>query len=126
MELLEVQLVNARLKPLVMRPDNRDKHIVNVSAVEGQFYRNFKTTRHPQVLDRISGWPVRVVRVGIAARQSIHALRHQIRQRMGGPARVARIDQAAGQPRRQPQVAIDTYASRHGGCVRSYLRQAVS
>ena len=25
----------------------RDKHIVNVSAVEGQFYRNWKTTRHP-------------------------------------------------------------------------------
>src|SRR3546814_4208345 len=25
----------------------RDRHIVNVSAVEGQFYRNFKTTRHP-------------------------------------------------------------------------------
>ena len=24
-----------------------DKHIVNVSAMEGQFYRNFKTTQHP-------------------------------------------------------------------------------
>ena len=54
-ELLEVQLVNAiapfilnaRLKPLMMRTPNRDKHIVNVSAVEGQFYRKFKTTRHP-------------------------------------------------------------------------------
>jgi NAD(P)-dependent dehydrogenase (short-subunit alcohol dehydrogenase family) len=54
-ELLEVQLVNAiapfiinaRLKPLMLRSSNRDKHIVNVSAVEGQFYRNFKTTRHP-------------------------------------------------------------------------------
>ncbi len=54
-ELLETQLVNAiapfiinaRLKPLMLRTDNRDKHIVNVSAVEGQFYRNFKTTRHP-------------------------------------------------------------------------------
>ncbi|MEQ1691744.1 MAG: SDR family oxidoreductase [Gemmatimonas sp.] len=54
-ELLEVQLVNAiapfiinaRLKPLMMRTPNRDKHIVNVSAVEGQFYRNNKTTRHP-------------------------------------------------------------------------------
>lgn len=54
-ELLEVQLVNAvapfvlnaRLKPLMLRTDNRDKHIVNVSAVEGQFYRNAKTTRHP-------------------------------------------------------------------------------
>jgi NAD(P)-dependent dehydrogenase (short-subunit alcohol dehydrogenase family) len=54
-ELLEVQLVNAvapfifnaRLKPLMARTPERDKHIVNVSAVEGQFYRNFKTTRHP-------------------------------------------------------------------------------
>jgi len=54
-ELLEVHLVNAvapfvfnaRLKPLMVRTPGRDKHIVNVSAVEGQFYRNFKTTRHP-------------------------------------------------------------------------------
>jgi NAD(P)-dependent dehydrogenase (short-subunit alcohol dehydrogenase family) len=54
-ELLEVQLVNAvapfvinaRLKPLMLKMANRDKHIVNVSAVEGQFYRNQKTTRHP-------------------------------------------------------------------------------
>ncbi|MEK9505313.1 SDR family oxidoreductase [Gemmatimonadota bacterium Y43] len=54
-ELLEVQLVNAvapfilnaRLKPLMLRTPERDKHIVNVSAVEGQFYRNSKTTRHP-------------------------------------------------------------------------------
>jgi NAD(P)-dependent dehydrogenase (short-subunit alcohol dehydrogenase family) len=59
-ELLETQLVNAiapfiinaRLKPLLLRtpdgePARRDKHIVNVSAVEGQFYRNFKTTKHP-------------------------------------------------------------------------------
>ena len=54
-ELLEVQLVNAiapfilnaRLKLLMLRTSERDKHIVNVSAVEGQFYRKFKTTRHP-------------------------------------------------------------------------------
>ena len=54
-ELLEVHLVNAvapfvfnaRLKPLMLRTPERDKHIVNVSAVEGQFYRTFKTTRHP-------------------------------------------------------------------------------
>jgi NAD(P)-dependent dehydrogenase (short-subunit alcohol dehydrogenase family) len=54
-ELLETQLVNAvapfvlnaRLKPLMLRTAERDKHIVNVSAVEGQFYRRFKTTRHP-------------------------------------------------------------------------------
>ena len=54
-EFLEVQLVNAiapflfnaRLKPLMLRTPERDKHIVNVSAVEGQFYRIAKTTRHP-------------------------------------------------------------------------------
>jgi NAD(P)-dependent dehydrogenase (short-subunit alcohol dehydrogenase family) len=54
-ELLEVHLVNAiapfiinaRLKPLMMRTPERDKHVVNVSAVEGQFYRRFKTARHP-------------------------------------------------------------------------------
>jgi NAD(P)-dependent dehydrogenase (short-subunit alcohol dehydrogenase family) len=54
-ELLEVHLVNAvapfilnaRLKPLMLRAAERDKHIVNVSAVEGQFYRKSKTTRHP-------------------------------------------------------------------------------
>ncbi len=54
-ELLEVQLVNAvapfilnaRLKPLMLKVSSRDKHIVNVSAMEGQFYRRFKTTRHP-------------------------------------------------------------------------------
>ncbi len=54
-ELLETQLVNAvapfvlnaRLKQLMTRTPERDKHIVNVSAVEGQFYRKFKTSRHP-------------------------------------------------------------------------------
>jgi len=54
-EMLEVQLVNAvapflfnaRLKPLMLRTPGRDKHIVNVSAMEGQFYRTSKTTRHP-------------------------------------------------------------------------------
>ncbi|HUQ98786.1 MAG TPA: SDR family oxidoreductase [Gemmatimonadaceae bacterium] len=54
-ELLEVHLVNAiapfilnaRLKPLMIRTPERDKHIVNVSAVEGQFYRSHKTVRHP-------------------------------------------------------------------------------
>jgi NAD(P)-dependent dehydrogenase (short-subunit alcohol dehydrogenase family) len=54
-ELLEVQLINAvapfvlnaRLKQLMLRTPDRDKHIVNVSAMEGQFYRNFKTVRHP-------------------------------------------------------------------------------
>jgi NAD(P)-dependent dehydrogenase (short-subunit alcohol dehydrogenase family) len=54
-ELLEVHLVNAvapfvlnaRLKPLMLRTPERDKHIVNVSAMEGQFYRTHKTDRHP-------------------------------------------------------------------------------
>lgn len=54
-ELLEVHLVNAvapfilnaRLKPLMLATAERDKHVVNVSAVEGQFYRTAKTTRHP-------------------------------------------------------------------------------
>ena len=31
----------------MLKTPERDKHIVNVSAVEGQFYRTFKTTRHP-------------------------------------------------------------------------------
>ena len=54
-ELLEVTLVNAiapflldaRLKPLMLRTPERDKHVVNVSAMEGQFYRAFKTDKHP-------------------------------------------------------------------------------
>jgi NAD(P)-dependent dehydrogenase (short-subunit alcohol dehydrogenase family) len=54
-ELFEVHLVNAiapfvlnaRLKPLMLRTPEADKHIVNVTAVEGQFYRKSKTTRHP-------------------------------------------------------------------------------
>jgi NAD(P)-dependent dehydrogenase (short-subunit alcohol dehydrogenase family) len=54
-EMLEVQLVNAvapfilcaRLKPLMLRTDNRDKHIVNVSAMEGIFSRGTKTDKHP-------------------------------------------------------------------------------
>jgi NAD(P)-dependent dehydrogenase (short-subunit alcohol dehydrogenase family) len=54
-ELLEVHLVNAiapyilnaRLKPLMVRTPGRHKHIVNVSAMEGQFYRATKTDKHP-------------------------------------------------------------------------------
>ena len=54
-ELLEVHLVNsvapfvlnARLKPLMLRSAHRDKHIVNVSAMEGVFYRAFKRDTHP-------------------------------------------------------------------------------
>ncbi|MEO7773880.1 MAG: SDR family NAD(P)-dependent oxidoreductase [Steroidobacteraceae bacterium] len=54
-ELLEVQLVNAiapftlnaRLKPLLLRAPGAHKHVVNVSAMEGQFYRTTKTDKHP-------------------------------------------------------------------------------
>jgi NAD(P)-dependent dehydrogenase (short-subunit alcohol dehydrogenase family) len=54
-ELLEVHLVNAvapfvlsgKLKPLMVRERTFDKHIVNVSAMEGQFYRDHKTDKHP-------------------------------------------------------------------------------
>ncbi len=54
-EMLEVQLVNSiapfvlnsRLKPLMLAVETHDKHIVNVSAMEGQFNRALKTTRHP-------------------------------------------------------------------------------
>jgi NAD(P)-dependent dehydrogenase (short-subunit alcohol dehydrogenase family) len=54
-ELLEVQLVNsiapfvlnAKLRALMSRERTFDKHIVNVSAMEGQFYRRFKTDKHP-------------------------------------------------------------------------------
>src|SRR5260370_23428925 len=54
-DLLGVQLVhaiadyvlNARLKPLMVRTSGHHKHVVNVSAVEGQFYRTTKTDKHP-------------------------------------------------------------------------------
>jgi NAD(P)-dependent dehydrogenase (short-subunit alcohol dehydrogenase family) len=54
-ELLEVQLVNAiapyilnaRLKPLMVNTPGAHQHIVNVSAMEGQFYRATKTDKHP-------------------------------------------------------------------------------
>ena len=54
-ELLEVHLVNAiapyilnaRLKPLLVATTGGHKHVVNVSAMEGQFYRTTKTDKHP-------------------------------------------------------------------------------
>ncbi|MBP9113222.1 MAG: SDR family oxidoreductase [Polyangiaceae bacterium] len=54
-EMVEVQLVNAvapfilcsKLKPLMMRHPTGEKHIVNVSAMEGQFSRFTKTDKHP-------------------------------------------------------------------------------
>ncbi len=54
-EMLEVHLINAvapfilcsKLKPLLARDRTGDKHIVNVSAMEGIFSRGTKTDRHP-------------------------------------------------------------------------------
>ncbi len=54
-EMIEVQLINAvapfilcaRLKPLMNRHRTNEKHIVNVSAMEGKFTRYTKTDRHP-------------------------------------------------------------------------------
>jgi NAD(P)-dependent dehydrogenase (short-subunit alcohol dehydrogenase family) len=39
-------ILNARLKPLMVRTPGAHKHIVNVSAIEGQFYRATKTDKH--------------------------------------------------------------------------------
>ena len=55
LEMLEVQLVNAvapfvlcsRLKPLFLRSPFARRFVVNVSAMEGQFTRPTKTSRHP-------------------------------------------------------------------------------
>lgn len=55
LEMLEVQLVNnispfmlnSGLKSLMEQSPNERKFIVNVSAVEGQFYRPFKPSGHP-------------------------------------------------------------------------------
>lgn len=54
-ELLEVQLINAiapfilcsKLAPLMRREYTGEKHIVNVTAMEGKFYRFTKPDRHP-------------------------------------------------------------------------------
>lgn len=54
-EMLEVQLVNSvapfvlcsRLAPLMRRDYTGQKHIVNVTAMEGKFYRFHKEDRHP-------------------------------------------------------------------------------
>ncbi len=54
-ELIEVHLVNAiapfilvsRLKGLMTRTAARDKHVVNVSAMEGVFARRTKSDKHP-------------------------------------------------------------------------------
>jgi NAD(P)-dependent dehydrogenase (short-subunit alcohol dehydrogenase family) len=54
-EMLEVQLVNAvapfvlcnRLVPLMKRDHTGKKHIVNVTAMEGKFFRYKKDERHP-------------------------------------------------------------------------------
>ena len=54
-EMVEVQLINAiapfllngRLKPLLLRSRFPRRFIINVSAMEGQFQREFKTVFHP-------------------------------------------------------------------------------
>jgi len=54
-EMLEIQLVNAvapfvlcnKLSPLMKKDNTGQKHIVNVTAMEGKFYRFKKTDRHP-------------------------------------------------------------------------------
>ena len=54
-ELLEVMLINAvapfilaaKLKPLMLRHKTGDKHVVNVTAMEGIFSRGTKTSKHP-------------------------------------------------------------------------------
>ncbi|MFA6093115.1 MAG: SDR family NAD(P)-dependent oxidoreductase [Elusimicrobiota bacterium] len=54
-EMLELQLINSvapfilcsKLKGLMLRVPSRDKHIVNVSAMEGSFSRKTKTDKHP-------------------------------------------------------------------------------
>ena len=40
-------VINARLKQLLLRTPSMNKQIINVSAVEGQFVRRGKTSRHP-------------------------------------------------------------------------------
>jgi NAD(P)-dependent dehydrogenase (short-subunit alcohol dehydrogenase family) len=120
-ELLEVQLVNAvapfilngRLKPLMLRTPERDKHIVNVSAMEGQFYHNFKTTRHPHTnmakaalnmmtrtaatdyqADGIhmnsvdTGWVTDEDPLGIAARKTVEQRFHPPLDAVDGAARI--------------------------------------
>lgn len=54
-EMIEVQLVNSvapfvlcnRLSELMKLDNTGKKHIINVSAMEGKFYRDFKEDRHP-------------------------------------------------------------------------------
>jgi NAD(P)-dependent dehydrogenase (short-subunit alcohol dehydrogenase family) len=54
-EMLELQLINSvapfilcsKLKGLMLRQRGRDKHVVNVSAMEGSFSRGTKTDKHP-------------------------------------------------------------------------------
>lgn len=54
-EMIEVQLVNSvapfvlcnRLSEVMKKDHTGKKHIVNVSAMEGKFYRDFKEDRHP-------------------------------------------------------------------------------
>ena len=54
-EMIEVQLVNSvapfvlcnRFSEIMKKDNTGKKHIINVSAMEGKFYKNFKEDRHP-------------------------------------------------------------------------------
>jgi NAD(P)-dependent dehydrogenase (short-subunit alcohol dehydrogenase family) len=54
-EYMEVQTVNStapfvivgRLREMMKKNPNVDKYIINVSSMEGQFYKSFKATTHP-------------------------------------------------------------------------------
>lgn len=53
-EMLETQIINnivpflfvSKLKPLMLRSPHSDRYVLNVSAMEGTFYR-YKTANHP-------------------------------------------------------------------------------
>ena len=96
-ELLEVHLVNAvapfilnaRLKPLMLRTPERDKHIVNVSAVEGQFYRRVQDDA-PPAYQHGQSRPQHDdahLRGGLSRRRHPHELRgHRLGDRRGSRA----------------------------------------
>jgi len=112
-ELLEVQLVNAiapyvlnaRLKPLMLRTPERNKHVVNVSAVEG----SSTAASRPRAI-RTRTWPGRAQHDDATAAADYHKPRHpheQCRHRLGDRRGSAR-DRGAARP---PSTA--SIAARH-------------
>ena len=59
-----------------------------------------------QLLDRIVGEAIAVIRIGIATGNPEHPLRHEIAERMRHTIGVTRVGQAAAQSRRQLQTLI--------------------